>query len=509
MTTFQKLIIGILGLVALCVMVNLTILVVWYVVTTPTSDQTIIMEPTPASERVRAVDATPTLEQAEAAKSTPTLEPTSTPPLVVLDTPTPTVASPGQAYETTTKTPHSITDAVVAGGGKYVILKMQAFPGLAAYDADEKKIVHTLRLGSDNFLYTAGGNVVLVYYPENNLLQTWNLETFEKLKTKPNAKGAIVTYMTMGHSNGNRALIRYAVGTEALDRAGMYLLDTTTLQEIPVKGEGNRLLGHNSSYRDFIHQRTDGTMQIVSEWATSHSPSGLGVFLLADSSWTSVYDHTSVGYIAVGDDGLIYTQSGSIYNSQLTKIGDLPGEKLIPGIGGALFLGISDSGSMQVYASGSITPIGPVGDFPGLSEGSQAISGARGRTPFVFDRHIVFDPSHGRIILIPSEHDRVIQRDFDLEQLLEASGVDYLVVTSRPDTNVIPGETWRYKIETLSNAGGIKFTLEFGPDGMEMGDDGTLTWNVPVNHSGTEKVVVLIENEDGEATYHNFELRVR
>ncbi len=152
MTTFQKLIIGILGMVALCVMVNLTILVVWYVVTTPTSEQTIIMEPTPASERVRAVDATPTLEQAEVAKSTPTLEPTSTPTLVVLYTPTSTVASPRQASEATTKTPDSITDAVVAGGGKYVILKMQAFPGLAVYDADEKKIVHTLRLGSDNFL---------------------------------------------------------------------------------------------------------------------------------------------------------------------------------------------------------------------------------------------------------------------------------------------------------------------------------------------------------------------
>ena len=509
MTTFQKLIIGILSLVALCVMVNLTILVVWYVITTPISEQTIIMEPTPASEQVKAADATPTLKQAEVAKSTPTSEPTPTLTLVVLDTPTRTVASPGQASETITKTPNSITDAVVAGGGKYVILEMQAFPGLAVYDADEKKIIHTFRLASDNFLYAAGGNVVLVYYPENNLLQTWNLETFEKLKTKPNPNGAIVTYMTMGHSNGNRALIRYAVGTEALDRASMYFLDTTTLQEIPVKGEGNRLLGHNSSYRDFIHQRTDGVMQIVSEWATSHSPSGLGVFLLTDNSWTTVYDHTSVGYIAVGDDGLIYTQSGGIYNSQLTKIGDLPGTKLIPGIGGTLFLGITDNGSMQVYASGSITPIGPVGDFPGLSGNSQAISGAWARTPFVFDRHIVFDPSHGRIILIPPEHDRVIQRDFNLEQLLEASGVNYLVVTSRPDTNVMPGETWRYKIETLSNAGGIKFTLEFGPDDMEMDDDGTLTWNVPVNHSGTEKVVILIENEDGEATYHNFELQVK
>jgi hypothetical protein len=164
---------------------------------------------------------------------------------------------------------------------------------------------------------------------------------------------------------------------------------------------------------------------------------------------------------------------------------------------------------MQVYASGSTTPIGPVGDFPRLGQNSESMSDNWANTPYVFDRHIVFDPKHGRIILIPPENDRIIQRDFDLNQLLEKSGVDYLVVTSAPNTNVPAGENWRYKIETISNAEGIKFTLEFGPKGMEISNDGTLSWNVPANHSGAEKVVVLIENEKNEAIYHNFELQVK
>ncbi len=409
-----------------------------------------------------------------------------------------------QSAEIVTKTPDPITDALVTYGGKYLLLRMQAFPGLTVYDTDKREIVNTLRLASDNFLFASGGNIVLVYYPENNLLQTWSLDTFEKLKTKPNPKGNIISYMTMGHSNPDQALVRYADGTDALARASVYLLDTATLQEIPLTGDENAP-GRNVSYRDFIHQRTDGSMQIVSEWATSHSPTGLGVFVLTGNSWTFKYEHTSVGYIAVGDDGLLYAQNGDIYNSQLTRIGSLSGTKLIPGIGGTLFLGIAQDGLMQVYTSGSISPLGPVGRFPG----AEKIEDGWAKTPYVFDRHVIFDPVRGHIILIPPENDRVVQREFNLEQMLSASGVDYLVVTSRPDVNVASGETWRYQIETLSNADGITFTLEFGPEGMEVSDDGTLVWDVPDDYSGTEKVVLLVENENGEVIYHNFELYVR
>jgi hypothetical protein len=327
--------------------------------------------------------------------------------------------TPDEKSDTATKTPNSIIDAVVAGGGEYVILRMETIPGLAVYDTMQKKIVNTLRLASDNFLFTAGGNIVLVYYPENNLLQTWSLETFEKLKTKPNPNGAIITRLTMGHSNDTQALIRFASGTEALDRAGMYLLDVANLQEVPRAAEAKLTTGHNGSYRDFIHQRADGSMRIVSEWASSHSPSGLGLYLLSDDSWTTTYDHTSVGYIAVGDDGLVYTQNGNIYNSQLTKIGNLSGLSLIPGIGGTLFLGISSDGSMQVYASGSTAPLGPGGSFPGLKNQDtfRAMSGAWATGPYVFDRHIVFDPTHGYLVLIPPENDRIIGMVQDCKEL--------------------------------------------------------------------------------------------
>jgi len=414
--------------------------------------------------------------------------------------------------EIITKSPNPITNAVVAGSGNYIILKMENLPGLTVYSTFEKKFIHTFRLDSDNILYTAGGDAVLVYYPETNLLQSWSLVTYDKLMTKSNPKGVIITNMTMGHSNTRYAFIRYCTKKEPLGNASLYILDVERLKELTIPSDKKPTYTHNTSYRDFVHHRTDGMMRKISEWCTSNSPTGLGLFTISGRMWTFKYEHESEGYIAVGDDGFLYTQTGKIYNSQLTETGDIPGSKLIPAIGGSFFLGIADDGSMQVYASESTTPIGPLDKFPGLDNEQikQTMSGAWAKTSYTFDCHIVFDPTHSYIVIIPPENDRIITRSFELKDIMEDSGVDFLVVTSTPNATITIGETFQYKIETLSNASKLKYYLKFAPDDMAIDNTGLITWKVPEDYaSNLEKVVVLIENENGDSIYHNFDLYIR
>jgi hypothetical protein len=210
----------------------------------------------------------------------------------------------------------------------------------------------------------------------------------------------------------------------------------------------------------------------------------------------------------MGDDHRLYAQMGGIYNVDLGEVGRLSGKKLIPGIGGAFFLAIANDGNMQVYPSDSTTPIGPVGKFPGLDPDAHPMEGVWAKTPFVFDRHIVFDPSHNRIILIPPSHDQIIQKTFDLQALMKHSGISYLVVTSVPNTSIKSGERWNYTLQTLSNAKQITYTLEYGPSGMGLSEDGTLTWDVPAEFKGVKQVVVLIKNEEGETRYHRFDISI-
>jgi serine/threonine protein kinase len=414
---------------------------------------------------------------------------------------------PKAAAENSIKTPDLIADAVVAGGGKWVVLKMETMPVLAVYDADTQNIVKLLRLPSANFLYAAGGDKVLIYYPENNLLQTWDLNSFQQLKTKPNPTGAVICRLTMGHSNNSLALVRYATGTQALDNAGTYFLDVATLENLSAslpKEQGAR--GLNSSYRDFIHQRADSNLRYISEWATSHSPSGIGLLIRTEYAFTSRYEHDTQLYLAMGDDNRIYTQQGGIYNLELREVGRIQGHKLIPGIGGALFLSVAKDGNMQVYASGSTTPISPSGQFPGLDPNAHPMEEAWAKTPFVFDRHIIFDPSHNRLLLIPFSHDQILQRAFDLKAFMKQAGVDYLVVMSAPDTSIRAGQSWTYQMQVLSNAQEITYQLESGPTGMSVDSKGLLKWNVPANAQGMESVVILIKNKAGESRYHSFDL---
>lgn len=423
------------------------------------------------------------------------------------------IAFPGKIVEKVIQTPHPITYAVVAAEGKYVIIEMQSLPGLAIYDADKKEIIHIIHLESDNFLYTAGGLVVLVYYLETNLLQTWDLKTLKKIKTKSNPKGSVICNMTMGHSNGNRAFIRYADGTDSFARVNMYLLDTKTLHDIT--GPQKHWLRNHTSYTDFVHQRADGDMHLISEWE-SHASEIPGIFCLSQSSWRYKSLRDSTGYFTIGDDGLLYTEVGIIYTNDLYQIGKVEGNKLIPGIGGILFLAIDRTGKIQVHTSGTITPLGPVGNFPEYQPVAPRythnfeykITGRYQKKRFVFDRRIIFDPKHGRIIFIPFGNDRIVQRSFDLKMILDQVGIDYLLVISKPDTTITPGMTWHYQIETLSSTKITQLSLKQGPKGMKLGENGIMEWTVPTNISNPKKVVVIIKNKGGETAYHKFDLSV-
>jgi hypothetical protein len=409
---------------------------------------------------------------------------------------------PGETPDKVIMTPDIITNAVVAGGGKFIVLKMQKSSGLAVYDADKTSIIHTIHLPDENFLYTAGGQVVLLYYPGKNLFQTWDLKTFKKLKTGLNPKGTVVHNMTMGHNNGNRAFIRYAQDTNSHSNIGIYLLDTTTLQDISSQKEPYSGL---TSYNQTHHLRSNPYMTVVSEWVSNTS----GFFNLSSNSWEYHDEDVHGGYIVVGNNNRIYTDMGQIYTNSGFLIWVEYEMKLIPGIDGRLFLAINRTGKMQIYNSNSLTPMGLIGTFPGYPKPYYELPTHSGETSFLFDRRIIFDPKNGHIIFIPFSNDRIVQRSFNLKLFLDQSGCDYLYVLSTPDITITPGKTWQYEIQTLSNTKIRKFSLMFAPPGMKIKKNGTITWKAAKTPNGLEKVIVFIKNQGGVSAYHTFDLYVK
>jgi hypothetical protein len=371
--------------------------------------------------------------------------------------------------------PEDVETVQVAGAGRYLCTKLRELPALSIIDTFEARLVKHIRVPSTEFEFAAGGNVALVYLPDQNIFVTYDLKTFERQKAKPNPFGPVITDLVMGHSRGARALIRHETSTDALARMSFGLLDTSRLQEIELPDSGDRSLGliHHSSYRDSVQFRPNFDMSMIGVWQTGVSPSGVGLLLRRGRSYKGVREHESAGAVVPGDDGFVYTSTGQIRNAELRVLEQFHGEQAIPAIGGSLYLTVSNEGKMTVYSSGKTAPLGPIGSFPDWPQDEPR---HRYYDRLTLDQRLAFLPGHGRIVFIPRDQRSVIIRPFNLKEALDSSGVDYLVVTSRPAALATVGERWEYQIKALSRAGGVKYSPSLVPDGMEVSESGLVTW---------------------------------
>jgi hypothetical protein len=260
----------------------------------------------------------------------------------------------------------------------------------------------------------------------------------------------------------------------------------------------------HGSYRDGVDLRADKDLTHVTEWIPwGISPQGLGIFNRTGSGYEHRYEHTSAGTLAMGDDGRVYTSTGTIYTSELAAIGRVDGTCLIPGVGGSLVLGLTPDGKLTVYPAGKATPLGPCGTLPGLArrQNNGYVAPTLGDAA---DKRVKFLPARNKIVFIPTDDDRIVCREFDLKAKLDESGVDYLVVTSTPPGRAAPSSDWTYPVSVLSRAGEAKFSLDLAPEGMNVSSSGQITWKVPASFAKGEKVVLLVTDKSGEQTYHNF-----
>ncbi len=99
---------------------------------------------------------------------------------------------------------------------------------------------------------------------------------------------------------------------------------------------------------------------------------------------------------------------------------------------------------------------------------------------------------------------------FDIEQQFEASGLDYLFVTSQPPTPLSKGSNFNYPLKVKSKKGGLKFQVEFGPEGMKISEDGKLTWKIPDDWAQVETdVAIRISDAAGQQCLHSFKIAVQ
>jgi hypothetical protein len=398
------------------------------------------------------------------------------------------------------------------GNGRYVLMRIPGAKQVAVLDVCAGKVTKYLPLAEEGALIAAGNEHLFVLAPTANVIQRWNLNTFEKEATVANPLRGQARQLLVGHATDGPLFV---VGPNAA-------LDPKTFKEVDLGGGANgrgmgSMAGH-PQYPPTVRISADGR---VFAWHTRGlSPSGLSSMVLGATEAKAHYQHKTVGAILPGPDGTLFT-AGGLFTPELKPIGEAQGYQYwyhapVPAAHGSLYLSVAaadlpvpgrkEAPKAALKMLGENKPLLDLTNLAGLDvPKDHNQTAARGLQ--LYDRVFIV-PDAQVIAVLHGTADRVTLHKLNLEDALEKAGIDYLFVTSRP-TGAVCGQMFTYKPEVKSRKGGVKVKVDAGPDGMTVTADGTVTWAVPANFADTSVSVILtISDKSGQETFHTFTLPV-
>ena len=404
--------------------------------------------------------------------------------------------------------PSAVSSVVVGGGGRYLILHLPREQKLAVFDANEGKVTRYIPVADDGVLFAAGMDKLMVVLPSSHILQRWSLTSGKReVTTKFPIKG-VVRRLCMGSASRGPLL----VGGEDGPVAGALFLDIRTLKPIRYQMAGLGRVGFDAG--TFIRASADG--KVFGFWHPNVSPQGLATLVLSGTTVSLFSDHVSVGHVVPGPDGkTLYTARGT-YTSQTKAIGKSEpngGVYTLPAAHGdyCMTLEINRAGGLRTRSVVSVQLVGEPRAIATLPEIELPDNlNQWDREPLSTDMRLHLIPAAKLLVVLAPTNDKLVVHRFDPEAALKKSGIDYLIVTSKPPTAARRGQLYHYPIAAKARTGGLKYKIESGPKGMTVSPEGQVKWMVPFNQAlGDTEVIVSLTDGSGQERFHTFTLAVQ
>jgi hypothetical protein len=395
------------------------------------------------------------------------------------------------------KLPAPAGQSVVAGGGRYLVLHLPPAKQIAVFDVKDGKVAKSLPAPEDDIALAGGLDYVFIVRKSNNTMQRWSLATFEKEATvRLPVDGAFETAHMGADSNGPMLLAPRGAGLEG---AGVTLLNPITVRPVPTTG--------------YLPLATPETVRVspdgqVFSWKTA-GVQQTAVLRFADGKFVLKISPAGVYDLQPGPGGRFFYGSSHVYDDEIRPVHPRPAVParnwVTSATQGPFFFewerpvgrpmaappGFS---KVHVFFEGQFKPVATIGNLD------------RHETSTALPRVI---PRYGRMILFGKNKDELILHPFDLDALLAKSEDDYLAVVSDPPHETLAGRTFEYAPVVKSKKGGVKVSLDAGPDGMKLSADGKLTWDVPAAMVKQDAVVILsVSDASGQDLFHTFRITV-
>ncbi len=401
------------------------------------------------------------------------------------------------------KLPSRQTALVVGGAGRYLMAHMPDLKKIAVIDVSTTKIKGYVPASDDQTLMAATRDKLLVVNVSQGVITRWNLASLKKEITVNSPFSGPIQSIAAGCAADGPAMVAWSQGTEQLDSVTLTFLDVGTLKEIQAVWPKGR---PHASFRDYAQLRAASDGRYFTVAASSSS----GAIMIDGTKITSALSFQG-GMMLPSADGRYYASNGQIVNFEKSATSSDKNSLglVIPSVTGNYYLSFpgangyeSTKNGAKVYMFGDQRPLV---NLPDLNlEGRDRMQPNQN----VQQANIFFIPDAKVIVKSSLTGESLEMTRFDVEDALEKSGVDYLVVFSRPQSTVQVGDNFEYAMHVKSKSGGVKFKLESGPTGMEVSPEGKVSWKVTADADIVNNTIISVSDSSGQEVFHTFAIEV-
>jgi hypothetical protein len=393
---------------------------------------------------------------------------------------------------------------VVGGGGRFLVLHLPREHKLAVFDVSEGKVVRYLPTAADDVLVAAGMTKLVVVRPgQPAVVERWSLTTFKRETEAPVAMTGSPVAAAMGSASDGPLVITTVTLPE---------LGETVFFDVPRMKRVAQAKGPHDIFRTgpdvWLRAAADGYHFACQQ---DRKPS----FQRGEwfgPSFLTYGDGTGDAPVPGPNGQRVFTTNGVLGNPTggewLGLLQPLPRTegRCLPAAHGDFWMGLSSDGKagargrLSFHLGDDDRAFATLDDVEGLPHDAPA---ARGK--LAADKRVHFIPDAKLLVTIPEGGNKLVLRHFDAEAALAKSGLDYLLVTSRPPGVAISGREYSYQLAVRCRDGKVRYELKNGFEGMRIDATGKLTWAVPADLGwATGNVIILVRSDKGPALFYVF-----
>jgi len=395
--------------------------------------------------------------------------------------------------------PATISEAKLAGGGRFLLLHLKEINKIAVFDICKSRIAKYLPAPAGEFAFAGGLTSAVVYNKEARRLERWSLIDF-KLEQTSKVEIAF-DEIQMGASS--RGPIYTLAGRYSDRTVGFLSLDT--LQPLPVKSLNGR---STSSYTPRIKAYPTATASADGKILVS-CRDGSGSCGLLSYAGGHVLQHNHdlkmprKSALAALADGSAVIGAHGVYSPTLipTSESSTPDRSFaVAAPKGRLFLAVTPQGNWVHYGAEART-VAVAPEIPLKVD----LAAAYGSTELRCEQRVHFIPAANIIAVLPASGSEITLIRFDFAATLK-KGAEIAYVTSEPPATAAR-DGFRYQVQTAGSAA-VRFSLAACPVGMKISDSGLITWTPPAIGPPQNETVIVRLNAGATTVFHSFKLSV-